>query len=165
FVAIAVKLEDGGSVYVSQERIGRNNKVFRMYKFRSMERSDQGVWLPESGNKVTKVGHFIRKTRIDELPQALAIIKGDMSLIGPRADIIDLGKKLEKEIPYYSIRTIGSPGLTGWAQINQEKPPQSVAETKERLSYDLFYIKHRSLTLDFIIVLRTLRTILSREGM
>jgi lipopolysaccharide/colanic/teichoic acid biosynthesis glycosyltransferase len=123
------------------------------------------VWLPVSENKVTRIGHFLRKSRIDELPQALSIIKGDMSLIGPRADIIDLGKRLAGEIPYYSIRTVVTPGLTGWAQINQEKPPQSVEETKTRLTYDLFYIKHRSVMLDFVITLRTLKTILSREGM
>jgi lipopolysaccharide/colanic/teichoic acid biosynthesis glycosyltransferase len=165
FIALAITLEDRGPVFVRQERLGRNNEIFHMHKFRSMQRNDRGVWLPESENKVTRVGHFLRKSRIDELPQALAIIKGDMSLIGPRADIIDLGNKLEKEIPYYSIRTVITPGLTGWAQINQEKPPQSVEETKTRLTYDLFYIKHRSLTLDFVIALRTLRTILSREGM
>jgi lipopolysaccharide/colanic/teichoic acid biosynthesis glycosyltransferase len=165
FIALAIKLEDGGPIFVRQERLGRNNEIFHMYKFRSMTSSDKGVWLPESENKVTRVGHFLRKSRIDELPQAISIINGDMSLIGPRADIIDLGKKLASEIPYYSIRTVITPGLTGWAQINQEKPPQSVEETKTRLTYDLFYIKHRSLTLDLVIVLRTLRTILSREGM
>jgi lipopolysaccharide/colanic/teichoic acid biosynthesis glycosyltransferase len=165
FVALAIKWEDGGDVLIPQRRIGRNNQTITIYKFRSMQRNEWDKWVAEGDNKVTRVGHFIRKTRIDELPQALAIIRGDMSLIGPRADIIDLGKKLEKTIPYYSIRTISTPGLTGWAQVNQEKPPQSVEETKIRLSYDLFYIKHRSLTFDLIITLRTLRTILSREGM
>ncbi len=165
FVAIAIKIEDGGPVLISQFRIGKDNHVFPIYKYRSMTRSDNGKWLPESENKVTRVGKFIRKTRIDELPQALAIIKGDMSLIGPRADIIDLGKRLEKEIPYYTIRTVIKPGLSGWAQVNQEKPPQSIEETKIRLSYDLYYIKHRSLSLDLLIALRTLKTLLSREGM
>ncbi len=165
FVAIAIKLEDGGPVLISQFRIGKDNHLFPIYKYRSMTRSDGGQWLPENENKVTKVGKFIRKTRIDELPQALAVIKGDMSLIGPRADIIDLGKKLGKEIPYYTIRTVIKPGLSGWAQVNQEKPPQSIEETKIRLSYDLYYIKHRSLRLDLLITLRTLKTLLSREGM
>jgi lipopolysaccharide/colanic/teichoic acid biosynthesis glycosyltransferase len=165
FVALAIKIEDGGPVFIRQERLGRNNQIFHIWKFRTMQRSDGGVWLPVSENKVTRIGHFLRKSRIDELPQALSIIKGDMSLIGPRADIIDLGKRLAGEIPYYSIRTVVTPGLTGWAQINQEKPPQSVEETKTRLTYDLFYIKHRSVMLDFVITLRTLKTILSREGM
>jgi lipopolysaccharide/colanic/teichoic acid biosynthesis glycosyltransferase len=150
---------------IKQKRIGVNGKIFNIYKFRSMTRSDGGQWLPESENKVTKVGMFIRKTRIDELPQALSVILGDMSLIGPRADIIDLGERLQKEIPYYSIRTAIKPGLSGWAQVNQEKPPQSVEETKIRLSYDLYYIKYRSLSLDLLITLRTIKTLLSREGM
>lgn len=165
FVAIAIKLEDGGPVLISQFRVGKDNHLFPIYKFRSMTRSDGGQWLPENENKVTKVGKFIRKTRIDELPQALAVIKGDMSLIGPRADIIDLGKRLGQEIPYYTIRTVIKPGLSGWAQVNQEKPPQSIEETKIRLSYDLYYVKHRSLSLDLLITLRTLKTLLSREGM
>ncbi len=165
FVAIAIKLEDKGPVFITQERIGKNNKLIKIIKFRSMTRSDNGKWLPESENKVTRVGLFIRKSRIDELPQALAILKGDISLIGPRTDIIDLGKRLEDAIPYYMVRTVIKPGLTGWAQINQEKPPQSVEETKIRLSYDLYYIKHRSLGLDVRIILRTIKTVLSRAGM
>lgn len=165
FVAIAIKIEDGGPVFVKQLRVGKNNKTFVIYKYRSMMRSDSGQWLPDSPNKVTKVGLFIRKSRIDELPQALSVLNGDMSLIGPRADIIDLGNKLMKEIPYYSIRNVIKPGLSGWAQVNQEKPPQSVEETKVRLSYDLYYIKNRSLSLDFMIALKTIKTLLSREGM
>jgi len=165
FVALAIKLEDGGPVLISQFRIGKDNHLFPIYKYRSMTRSDGGQWLPENENKVTRVGKFIRKSRIDELPQAIAVLKGDMSLIGPRADIIDLGKRLKQEIPYYTIRTVIKPGLSGWAQVNQEKPPQSVEETKVRLSYDLYYIKNRSLSLDLLIALKTLKTLLSREGM
>ena len=165
FISLAIKIDDGGPIFISQERIGRNNGLFKIHKFRTMQKSDRGVWLTQSENKVTRVGYFLRKSRLDELPQALAILRGDMSIIGPRADIIDLGKKLEHEIPYYSIRTVIQPGLTGWAQINQEKPPQSVEETKVRLSYDLYYIKHRSFGLDIRIALRTLKTLLSREGM
>ena len=130
-----------------------------------MQRNEPGKWLSESDNRVTRVGRFLRKTRIDELPQALAVLKGDMSLIGPRADIAGLAERLEAEIPYYSVRNIIKPGLTGWAQINQEKPPQSLEETKIRLSYDLYYIKHRSLGLDLRIILRTLKTLASRVGM
>ncbi len=167
FIAIAIKMEGGGPVFILQERIGRNNVPIHIYKFRSMTRNDRGKWLPETDNenKVTRVGRFIRKTSIDELPQALAFLKGDMSLIGPRADIVDLGKRLEQEIPYYPIRTVITPGLTGWAQINQEKPPQSVEESRLRLSYDLYYIKHRSFGLDVRIVLRTIKTLFSRIGM
>ena len=168
FVALAVKMEDGGPVFIEQERIGRDGRPIKVYKFRSMQRNEHGKWVKESGavdNKVTRVGRFIRKARIDELPQALAVLKGEMSLIGPRADIAGLDERLGKEIPYYSVRTVISPGLTGWAQINQDKPPQSVEETKLRLSYDLYYITHRSLGLDMRIVLRTMRTLLARVGM
>mgnify|MGYP000205021111 CR=1 FL=1 len=165
FVALAIKLEDGGPVFIRQERIGKFNKPIFIYKYRSMASSDRGVWLPENENKVTRVGKFIRKSRIDELPQALSVLKGDMSLIGPRSDIVDLGRRLENEIPYYSVRTVIKPGVSGWAQTNQEKPPQSVEETKIRLSYDLYYVKHRSLSLDLLITLRTAKTLLSRVGM
>ncbi|MDB5239177.1 MAG: sugar transferase [Candidatus Parcubacteria bacterium] len=168
FVALAIKLEDKGPVFISQERVGKNGRLIRIYKFRSMQRNDSAKWVAESAvgdNKVTRVGHFLRRSRIDELPQALAILRGDMSLIGPRADVIGLAERLEKEIPYYAVRTITAPGLTGWAQINQEKPPQSVEETRRRLSYDLYYITHRSLGLDLQITLRTMKTLLSRVGM
>ena len=168
FVAIAIKIEDRGQVFIRQERTGKGGGVMYYYKFRSMQRNDLGKWVAESAqneNKVTRVGHFIRKTRIDELPQGLALLKGDMSLIGPRSDIAGLSERLQNEIPYYSVRTIVKPGLSGWAQVNQNKPPQSVEETKVRLSYDLYYIKHRSFSLDLQIILKTLKTLLSREGM
>ena len=165
FVALAIKLDTPGPVFIAQERIGRNNKTIIIYKFRSMSRNESNVWVGESDNKITRVGAFLRRSRIDELPQALAILKGDMSLIGPRTDVIGLAQRLEQQIPYYAVRTVITPGLSGWAQINQEKPPQSVEETMVRLSYDLYYIKHRSIGLDFQIVLRTIKTLLSRVGM
>ena len=130
-----------------------------------MTQNDNGVWLAQSENKVTKVGYFLRKTRIDELPQVLSVLTGDMSFVGPRPDIIDLGKKLEHEIPYHTIRNVIKPGLSGWAQVSQEKPPQSVEENKIRLSYDLYYIQNRSLGLDIKIALKTIKTLLSRVGM
>ncbi len=165
FVYILIKLDDGGSVFISQKRIGKNNKLINIYKYRSMTSNDGGVWLPENQNKVTRAGYFLRKSRIDELPQVLSVLKGDMSFVGPRPDIIDLGKRLEQNIPYYTIRNVIKPGLSGWAQVNQEKPPQSVEETKLRLSYDLYYIQNRSLGLDIKIVLRTIKTLLLRVGM
>jgi lipopolysaccharide/colanic/teichoic acid biosynthesis glycosyltransferase len=164
FVAIAIKLDDKGPIFIRQQRTGKNGAPMHYYKFRSMQRNETGKWVAEGTNQVTRVGLFIRKTRIDELPQGLAVLKGDMSLIGPRADIAGLGERLAKEIPYYSVRTVIKPGLTGWAQINQDKPPQSIEENKLRMSYDLYYIKHRSLGLDLQITLRTFRTLLSRVG-
>jgi lipopolysaccharide/colanic/teichoic acid biosynthesis glycosyltransferase len=168
FVGLAIKIEDRGPIFILQQRTGKNGAPMHYYKFRSMQRNETGKWVAESGqnaNHVTRVGHFIRKTRIDELPQGWAILKGDMSLVGPRSDIAGLGERLALEIPYYSVRTVIKPGLTGWAQINQNKPPQTVMENKLRMSYDLYYIKFRSFSLDLQIILRTFRTLLSREGM
>ncbi len=165
FVFILIKLDDKGPVFIRQKRVGKDNKLISIYKYRSMTQNDNGVWLAQSENKVTRVGYFLRKTRIDELPQVLSVLTGDMSFVGPRPDIIDLGKKLEHEIPYHTIRNVIKPGLSGWAQVSQEKPPQSVEENKIRLSYDLYYIQNRSLGLDIKIALKTIKTLLSRVGM
>ncbi len=164
FVFLAIKLEDGGEIFIVQERIGQDNKIIRPIKFRSMKVSDGGVWPTEEDIRMTEVGKFLRKTRIDELPQLWNVVLGDISLIGPRPDIIDLGRKLSKEIPYYTARNLIKPGLSGWAQIKQDVPPHSVEETKNRLSYDLYYIKNRSFVLDLRIALQTIRTLLSRSG-
>lgn len=167
FVWLAIKIDDRGSLFITQSRVGKNDRAIQVYKFRTMQKSDGGKWLvdADNANKVTRVGYFLRKSRIDELPQVWSVLKGDLSLIGPRWDIKGLKDTLEKQIPYYGIRTIIKPGLSGWAQINQEKPPQSVEETKLRLSYDLYYIKNRSLGLDIRIALRTIKTLLSLVGM
>jgi lipopolysaccharide/colanic/teichoic acid biosynthesis glycosyltransferase len=168
FVAFLIKHEDGGDIFLSnQYRIGRHGKPIRLLKYRTMSNDDGGMWLKEKGNKnkVTKIGYYLRKSRIDELPQVVNVLRGDISLVGPRPDIVDLGNRMAQEIPFYMIRYSVTPGLSGWAQTLQEKPPQSVEETKIRLMYDLFYIKNRSLLLDIIVLLRTVRTILIRSGM
>jgi lipopolysaccharide/colanic/teichoic acid biosynthesis glycosyltransferase len=164
-VALAIKIEDGGSVFITQRRIGKEGKVVLLPKFRSMKSSDGGKWLKANDDRVTKVGRFLRKTRIDELPQVFSVLKGDLSLIGPRPDIEDLGRELENQLPFYRTRHLVAPGLSGWAQINQDLPPQSLEETRLRLSYDLYYIKNRSLVLDLVIALRTITILLSRKGM
>jgi lipopolysaccharide/colanic/teichoic acid biosynthesis glycosyltransferase len=164
FVYLAIKMDDRGQVFIFQERIGKGGKIIKIPKFRSMKISDGGKWLEKDDQRITRVGRFIRKARIDELPQLLSVIKGDMSLIGPRPDIYNLGIDLVKKIPYYSIRNIIKPGLSGWAQIKQDVVPQSVEETRDRLSYDLYYIKNRSLFLDLKIALRTIQILLSRTG-
>lgn len=165
FVIFAIKYEDGGDAFIVQNRVGKNNKIMRIYKFRSMKTNDGGKWLSENDDRHTKVGIFLRKSRIDELPQLWNVIRGDISLIGPRPDIINLGLELAKQIPYYTVRNVITPGLSGWAQTHQEKPPQTLEETKLRLAYDLYYIKNRSLVLDLKIALKTVRTLLSREGL
>ncbi len=168
FVSLLIKYEDGGSIFLqNQLRMGRHGKTIRLIKYRTMTSDETGVWLKEKGNqnRVTKVGYYLRKSRIDELPQVINVLRGDISLIGPRPDIVDLGRRMEKEIPYYMIRYSVQPGLSGWAQTLQEKPPQSVDETKIRLMYDLFYIKNRSYLVDIIVLLRTVRTLFMRSGM
>jgi lipopolysaccharide/colanic/teichoic acid biosynthesis glycosyltransferase len=159
-LALAIKLEDGGPVFITQERLGKNRRVFTLYKFRSMNRSDDGVWHRGNTAVVTKVGAFLRKSRIDELPQLWNMLRGDMTLVGPRPDMLQLGRRLANEIPYYNARYTVRPGLTGWAQVSQEVIPQSVSESTERLSYDLYYIKHLSIFLELKIVAKTVRLLL-----
>jgi lipopolysaccharide/colanic/teichoic acid biosynthesis glycosyltransferase len=164
FVYLAIKLDDGGPAFIIQERVGKDNKIIRIPKFRTMRTSDRGVWVKEHDDRITRVGSFLRKSRIDEIPQLFSVIRGDLSLVGPRPDIYDLGMKLSKEIPYYTVRNIIKPGLSGWAQTRQKIPPQSLEETKQRLAYDFYYIKHRSLLIDLKIALQTVSTLLSRAG-
>ena len=167
FVSFLIKREDGGEIFIKQKRLGIHGKYIYLYKYRTMNFADSGKWVKDEDNpnKVTRIGYYLRKTRIDELPQLLAILKGDISLIGPRPDIIDLGEKMTNEIPFYLIRYAVKPGLSGWAQTMQDTPPQTIEETRLRLQYDLYYIKNRSLILDLIIILKTIRTLLSRTGM
>lgn len=164
FVILAIKLEDNGPVFIVQDRIGEGNHIIKLWKFRSMRGSDAGKWVTDKDDRVTKTGRFLRRSRIDELPQLWNIVRGDISLIGPRPDIVSLGKKLAGELPYYTVRNLIKPGLSGWAQIKQDIAPQSLEETRERLAYDLYYLKNRSFILDLTIALKTVKTLLSRTG-
>ena len=174
FIYVAMRIEGRGPLFISQERIGQLNKPVTVYKIRTMteNRSSSATWTGEDatqGNKITLVGAFLRKLSIDEIPQVWTILKGNMSLIGPRNDIKGLGDRLSMSIPYYNIRNFVKPGVTGWAQTHQHYmgdniSPQSLEESKERLSYDLYYVKNRSLLLDVEIALRTIKTVLSRFG-
>ena len=166
FVAAAIKIEDRGPIFFRQGRVGQNNKEIKVIKFRSMKvhNDKDGVAIDP---QPTRVGGFLRKTRIDELPQLWNVLRGDLSLVGPRPEIPALVKLYEKEIPYYNIRHLIKPGLSGWAQLYHNEPPKfaaGVSETKKKLSYDLFYIKNRSLLLDLKVALRTIKVLLSREG-
>ncbi|MCD5384456.1 MAG: sugar transferase, partial [Candidatus Pacebacteria bacterium] len=145
---------------IKQERIGLNRRIFTLYKFRSMICDDTGVWHNDISKVVTPLGKFLRKSRIDELPQLFNILRGDMSLVGPRPDMVNLGKVLSTEIDYYDTRYIVQPGLTGWAQVSQRIIPQSINENKSRLEYDLYYIKNQSLFLELDIILKTMRRLL-----
>ncbi len=173
-IYLAMRLEGKGDVFIQQERIGEHNKSIRIHKLRTMTKnfSDSATWTTEDAkldNVVTRVGAILRKTSIDEIPQIWAILKGDMSLIGPRNDTLGLGERLSQEIPYYKIRYFVKPGVTGWAQTNQQYAdgsisPQSIEESRLRFSYDLYYVKNRSFALDIAIALKTLNTLLSRFG-
>src|SRR3990167_6905414 len=168
FLFVAMKLEDRGSIFTYQDRIGRNNHVIRILKFRTMLFNDNGDWQNKGMvNRVTRVGNFLRKTRLDEFPQLWNVLKGDISLIGPRPEFPEAVKHYTDEISYYGIRHLIKPGLSGWAQIYQERHPHhglDTLETANKLSYDLYYIKNRSFLLDIKIALRTLKTLLSIAG-
>ncbi len=166
FVYIAIKTNDGGKIFISQERVGRDGKAFNLYKFRTYMYADSDI-NGRIENKVTKVGSFLRKSRIDELPQLWNVLVGDISLIGPRPELPSGVLIYDKEVPYYNIRHLIKPGLSGWAQIHQENHPHHGAEvnlTKEKLTYDIYYIKNRSFWLDIKIALQTLKEVISRSG-
>ena len=166
-VFLAIKLDDGGAVFIAPFRVGKNNKSIVLYKFRTMSiGNDEGKWGSVQ-NIVTRVGSFLRRSRIDELPQLWNVVKGDLSLIGPRPEFAPAVEQYNNEIKYYNIRHLIKPGLSGWAQISQAGEPHhgiNIDETKVKLSYDLYYIKQRSFLLDIKIALKTLRILLSRSG-
>jgi exopolysaccharide biosynthesis polyprenyl glycosylphosphotransferase len=168
FVFIAIKLDDGGSIFSIQERVGQNNQPIKMFKFRTMSvANDGGKWGSGNTNKVTKVGAFLRKSRIDELPQLLNVFLGNLSLIGPRPEFLQAVKQYEKDIPYYGVRHLLKPGLSGWAQIYHDEHPHhglAIEQTRDKLSYDLFYIKNRSFLLDIVIALKTIKKLIMRVG-
>jgi len=169
FVWLALKLEGPGPLFITQDRVGKRGTHMRVYKFRSMSGHNRasGSWVAEEEHRVTKVGAFLRQTSLDEFPQFWNILTGDISLIGPRNDISGLAARLEEALPYYAMRYAVTPGITGWAQINQQYEqgnlsPQSVEETKVRLAYDFYYLKHRSLGLDLVIALKTIKRMFFR---
>ncbi|MFH1326429.1 MAG: sugar transferase [Candidatus Falkowbacteria bacterium] len=164
-IALFIKIGSKGPMLYKQERIGKNNETFNLIKFRSMIEGDNNR-QPTVHNdaRVTRFGRFIRRTRIDELPQVINIIKGDMSFIGPRPERPELVQKLQEEIPFYNERTLVVPGVTGWDQVCGEYHSPTLDDTLKKLQYDLYYIKNRSLFMDLIIILKTLRTILMGGG-
>ena len=167
-VYIAIKLDDGGVIFSYQTRVGKEGAHIKVAKFRTMSvANDEGKWDEKKQNKITRVGVFLRKSRIDELPQLWNVLRGEISLIGPRPEFPDAVMKYNENIPYYNLRHIVKPGLSGWAQIYHENHPHhglDNEETQNKLSYDLFYIKNRSLLLDTKIALRTLKVLISFAG-
>lgn len=164
FVFLAIKLDDGGPIFYVPERTGEGGRPIHIYKFRTMSTMDEGKRLGENSDRITRVGNILRTTRIDELPQLWNVLLGDLSLIGPRPEFPSLVSQYHGAVPYYNMRHLVKPGLSGWAQVHHDKPPQTIEETKEKLAYDLYYLKNRSLALDLKIALKTIRTLLSRTG-
>ena len=168
-IAIAIKLEGGlrDPILYSQERVGRNNKLFKILKFRSMrmdaEADGEAVWAAENDPRITRVGAFLRVTRLDELPQLLNVFRGQMSLVGPRPERPEFVAGLSESLPYYSERHTVNPGLTGWAQLRYNYSG-SKEETLEKLQYDLYYVKNHSLLLDLMIILQTVEVVLWGKG-
>lgn len=167
FVALAIYLEDKGPLFYRADRVGQYNRVIQIYKFRTKNGRDTGTQALKSELEDTKVGLFLRKTRIDELPQLINVLIGDLSFIGPRPEIPALVEVYAQEIQYYNLRHLVKPGLSGWAQINNFDVPRGgvdVERTIQKLSFDLYYLKHRSLLLDIEITLKTINTLVMRTG-
>ena len=152
FSALAIVIESGFPIFYSQERLGKGGRIFKIYKFRSMkqnaEEDGEAKLAAVNDPRVTRVGNFLRRTRLDEMPQFISVLTGEMSLVGPRAERPELVAQFQKQIPFYRARLLVKPGLTGWAQINYGYVA-SVKETVVKLEYDLYYIKHRTLEYGF----------------
>jgi len=165
--AVLIKIDSTGPVLFSQERVGKNKKPYLLYKFRSMvedaEKSSGPVWASDNDKRITRVGSFLRKWRIDEIPQLWNVLKGDMSFVGPRPEREFFVNKLEEIIPYYGERFSVKPGITGWAQVCY-RYGASVDDAVEKVNYDLFYIKNMSSFMDLMIILRTIKIVLFGKG-
>jgi exopolysaccharide biosynthesis polyprenyl glycosylphosphotransferase len=166
FVAIAIKLDSPGAIFYKQERVGLKGTKFTIYKLRSMVQNAErngAQWATKGDARITKVGNFIRKTRLDELPQVINVLKGEMSMVGPRPERQQFIDKLEHQIPNFNKRLAVKPGLTGWAQVNYGYG-STVEDARIKLNYDLYYCKHQSLALNFQILLRTFAVVLKMQG-
>lgn len=162
--ALAIKIEDGGPIFFRQNRIGRNRKPFPLFKLRTMRTSEGGdLYTQKNDRRITRIGGFLRTSRIDEIPQLLNVFRGEMSLIGPRAEWDKLVTDYETKIPCYHFRHLVKPGITGWAQINYPYGA-NLDDTLRKLEYDLYYIRHFSFVLDASIVLKTIHVMLFGKG-
>lgn len=168
FIALAIRLDSPGPVFYRQERVGLHGRVFSVYKFRSMtpdaELNGEAQWAVKNDNRVTRVGKLLRMTRLDELPQVLNVIRGEMSLVGPRPERPQMVAYVQHQIPFYRTRLAAKPGLTGWAQINYGYG-STVEDALIKLQYDLYYLKHQSPWFDLLILLRTIGVVLRMRGL
>jgi lipopolysaccharide/colanic/teichoic acid biosynthesis glycosyltransferase len=167
FVGLATLLDDGWPIFYSQTRLGKGGQPYEIIKFRTMikdaEADGKPRWATEDDDRATRVGRFLRKSRLDEWPQFINVLRGEMSLVGPRSERPQLVEHFQRHVPFYRARLLVKPGITGWAQINFDYAA-SIDETMIKLEYDLYYIKHRSLWLDIMILLRTPATMLGLRG-
>lgn len=165
FICLAIKIEDQGPVFFVHNRVGKHGKIIPIYKFRTMENKPANE-INET-KKISKVGGFLRKTRLDEIPQLWNVIRGDVSLVGPRPEAPSLVDEYSKTIPFYNVRHVVRPGLSGWAQVHQYEAPKfgvDIQQTSTKLAHDLYYLENSSLMLDFAIILKTFKVLLSRSG-
>jgi exopolysaccharide biosynthesis polyprenyl glycosylphosphotransferase len=165
-IVLAIKLDSAGPVLYSQDRLGQHGKLFRIYKFRSMRTDAEAAgaqFATKNDTRVTRVGRFMRKTRIDELPQLWDVLRGDMSIVGPRPERPEHIARIEQEIPEFSLRLAVKPGLTGWAQTKYQYAA-TVDELRQKLEYDLYYIRFISLRMELMILLRTIKVVLGSKG-
>jgi sugar transferase (PEP-CTERM system associated) len=166
FIMLMIKLDSPGPVLYRQRRVGKAGQVFDVIKFRTMRQDAEGngpQWAGERDPRVTRIGKFLRASRLDEIPQLWCVLKGDMAFVGPRPERPEFVEWLSREIPYYGMRHIVRPGLTGWAQVRY-KYGSTVEDAREKLQYDLFYIKNVSIGLDLLIMFQTIKTVLLRRG-
>lgn len=166
-IALAVKIDSSGSVFYRQSRVGMRGRLFTCYKFRTMRadaEADTGAtWATDDDPRITRVGRWLRRLRLDEIPQMWNVLRGDMSFVGPRPERPEFVKQLSEDIPYYNLRHIVRPGITGWAQIRY-KYANTLEDARQKLQYDLFYIKNISFGLDFWILVHTLKVIFLGRG-
>ena len=166
FIILAVRLSSPGPIFFRQTRVGMRGRHFSVFKFRTMRQDAEAqgaVWATKDDPRVTRLGRFMRKTRIDEIPQLWNVLRGEMGFVGPRPERPEFVQWLASEIPFYELRHLIRPGITGWAQVRYQYGA-SLEETKQKLEYDLYYVKHLSLGLDLLIMFETIKTILLRRG-
>ncbi|MFQ3648350.1 MAG: sugar transferase, partial [Anaerolinea sp.] len=166
-IAIAIKRDSPGPVFYTQARVGRYGRLFNIIKFRTMitdaEKFSGAVFAGENDPRITRVGRFLRRTRLDELPQLINILRGDMSLVGPRPERPEHVARLQEKIPFYRTRHVVRPGLTGWAQVRYHYGADD-HDAMVKLQYDLYYIRHQSVLLDVDILIRTVGKVLNMAG-
>jgi lipopolysaccharide/colanic/teichoic acid biosynthesis glycosyltransferase len=167
FVSLMIVLDDGFPIFYAQTRSGKGGQPYRILKFRTMRRDAEAdgrpQWAKEDDERATRSGRFLRRTHLDELPQFLNVLRGDMSLVGPRAERPELVDMFQRHVPFYRARLMVKPGITGWAQVNFGYA-STIDETITKLEYDLYYIKHRGVLMDLVILLRTPSTMFGLRG-